>query len=67
MKVILAGLAMGDGSSFFKPSSALLTLPFGSPSLAGNSNNIVSTLALTKCAAICAPITPAPSTATLRI
>jgi hypothetical protein len=32
--------------------------------LAGRSNSTTGTLALTQCAAICAPITPAPSTAT---
>src|SRR5688572_26274173 len=46
---------------------ALLTMPFLSPSFAGRSNRTVSTLALTRWAAICAPITPAPSTATLRM
>ena len=34
------------------------------PSLAGRSNSTTGTLTLTRCATICAPITPAPSTAT---
>src|SRR3989338_3385920 len=66
MKLSLDGLANGLGSSFFRPSSALLTIPLGSPSRAGRSNRMTGTLALTRCAAICAPITPAPRTATLR-
>src|SRR5450756_2018422 len=41
-----------------------MTMPFFGPSLAGRSNNTTGTLALTQWAAICAPITPAPSTAT---
>src|SRR3546814_9241325 len=45
---------------------ARLTMPLLSPAFAGRSNNTVSTLALTRCAAICAPMTPAPRTATLR-
>src|SRR3989338_5349689 len=67
MKLSLDGLASGLGSSFFRPSSALLTMPLGSPSRAGRSKRIVGTLELTRCAAICAPITPAPSTATFLI
>src|SRR3990172_8467550 len=58
--------ASGPGSRFRRLSIAFSTLPLGSPSFAGSSNNSVSTLALTRCAAICAPITPAPSTAALR-
>src|SRR5690606_29854073 len=42
-------------------------MPLAGPSLAGRSNRIVSTSALTRWAAICAPITPAPRTATLRM
>ncbi|ABA48670.1 hypothetical protein BURPS1710b_0856 [Burkholderia pseudomallei 1710b] len=42
-------------------------MPFFGPSLAGRSNSSTGTRALTRCAAICAPITPAPSTATLRM
>ena len=42
------------------------TMPSGSPSFAGRSNRITGTLTLTRWAAICAPMTPAPSTATLR-
>src|SRR4051812_40378515 len=41
-------------------------MPFFGPSFAGRSNRITGTLTLTRWAAICAPITPAPSTATLR-
>ena len=41
-------------------------MPFFGPSLAGRSNSTTGTLTLTRWAAICAPITPAPSTATLR-
>ena len=41
-------------------------MPFFGPSFAGRSNKTTGTLQLTRCAAICAPITPAPSTATLR-
>src|SRR6476469_8420068 len=41
-------------------------MPFFGPSLAGRSNRTTGTLTLTRWAAICAPITPAPSTATLR-
>ena len=48
-------------------SMAFITTPFFGPSFAGKSNRMVCTLALVRCAAICAPITPAPSTATLRI
>src|SRR4051812_4896179 len=39
-------------------------MPFFGPSFAGRSNSTTGTLTLTRCAAICAPITPAPSTAT---
>src|SRR4051812_47649077 len=39
-------------------------MPFFGPSLAGRSNSTTGTLTFTRCAAICAPITPAPSTAT---
>src|SRR3954471_17627529 len=45
---------------------ALVTIPFFGPSLAGRSNSTTGTLTLTRWAAICAPITPAPRTATLR-
>src|SRR3954467_2476310 len=41
-------------------------MPFFGPSLAARSNSTTGTLTLTRWAAICAPITPAPSTATLR-
>src|SRR5215207_3850759 len=56
----------GAGFSFFSPSTALATIPFFGPSFAGRSNSTTGTLTLTRWAAICAPITPAPSTATLR-
>ena len=46
---------------------ALRAMPLGSPSLAGRSNSTTGTPALAQWAAICAPITPAPSTATLRM
>src|SRR5258706_10144869 len=41
-------------------------MEFFGPSFAARSNSTTGTLTLTRCAAICAPITPAPSTATLR-
>src|SRR4029453_14094012 len=41
-------------------------MAFLGPSLAGKSNRITGTLTLTRWAAICAPMTPAPRTATLR-
>src|SRR5215212_6725166 len=56
----------GAGFSFFSPSTAFETMPFFGPSFAGRSNSTTGTLTLTRWAAICAPITPAPSTATLR-
>jgi len=49
----------GAGFSFFRLSIALVTMPFFGPSFAGRSNSTTGTLALTQCAAICAPITPA--------
>src|SRR5690606_8147972 len=39
-------------------------MPLFGPSLAGRSNRTAGTPALTRCAAIWAPMTPAPSTAT---
>jgi len=66
MAASFALVAAGAGWSFFKPASAFLTTPLGSPSLAGRSNNTTGTSALAQWVAICAPITPAPSTATLR-
>src|SRR5690606_6900390 len=59
--------AKGAGSSFFMPASALLAMPLASPSFAGRSNRITGTSALAQWAAICAPMTPAPRTATLRM
>ena len=61
-----SAVASGAGSSFARPSIALLTMPFGSPSFAARSNSTTGTPALTRWAAICAPITPAPRTAALR-
>jgi hypothetical protein len=66
MNAAVSRPASGEGCSFFSPSSALLTMPFFSPSLAGRSKSTVGTRASMRCAAICAPITPAPSTAALR-
>src|SRR5882672_9902443 len=66
MRAASSGTPSGAGLSFFKPSTAFATMPFFGPSLAGRSNNTTGTLQLTRWAAICAPITPAPSTATLR-
>src|SRR5690606_1442569 len=58
--------ASGAGLSLPRLPIALSTMPFGSPSFAGRSNRTVSTPALVRCAAICAPMTPAPSTAARR-
>src|SRR6266568_2914203 len=58
--------ASGEGSSFLRFSIAFSTMPFGSPSLPARSNNSAGTPALARCAAICAPMTPAPRTAALR-
>src|SRR5690606_23762955 len=58
--------ASGAGLSFARPAIALLAMPLGSPSLAGRSDSTVSTPALVRWAAICAPMTPAPSTAARR-
>src|ERR1700748_3185137 len=57
----------GAGDNFFRFSIACSAIPFFGPSFAGRSNISTGTLALIRCAAICAPITPAPSTATLRM
>src|SRR4029453_8079934 len=57
----------GAGLNFFRFSIARSTMPlFAGPLPSGRSNSTTGTRALTQCAAICAPITPAPSTATLR-
>jgi len=56
----------GAGFSFLRFSMAFRTMPFFGPSFAGRSNSTTGTRAFTQCAAICAPITPAPRTATLR-
>src|SRR6266849_7225695 len=56
-------VAAGGGESFFRFSIARLATPLGSPSLAVRSKSTTGTLAFARCAAICAPITPAPSTA----
>src|SRR5258708_1206313 len=60
-------VASGLGESLARPSSAFFTLAFLSLPSAANSNSSGFTLALARCAAICAPITPAPSTAALRM
>src|SRR5690606_11414075 len=59
-------LASGAGESLPRLAMALSTTPSGFPSLAARSNSTVSTPALARCAAICAPITPAPRTAARR-
>src|SRR5690349_14314277 len=59
--------ASGAGESFLRFSMAFSAMPLLGPSFAGRSNSTVSTSALVRCAAICAPITPAPSTAALRM
>src|SRR5256885_691910 len=66
MRAMSSVTPIGEGLSFFKPSRALRTMPFFGPSLEAKSNSTTGTFTLTRCAAICAPITPAPSTATLR-
>src|SRR3954469_3104794 len=66
MSAASSGTPSGAGLSFFNPSTAFATMPFFGPSFAGRSNSTTGTLTLTSWAAICAPITPAPSTATLR-
>src|SRR5678815_3471310 len=66
MKTASSGRPSGAGLSFFRFSIALRTMPFFGPSFAGRSNRITGTLTLTRWAAICAPMTPAPRTATLR-
>src|SRR5258708_8797473 len=58
--------ASGEGSSFLRFSIAFSAMPFGSPSLAARSNSSAGTPALARCAAICAPMTPAPRMAALR-
>src|SRR5256885_616407 len=55
---------MGEGLSFLRLAMARSAMPLFGPSLAGRSNSTTGTLTLTRWAAICAPITPAPSTAT---
>src|SRR4029079_15996334 len=59
-----SGTPSGAGFSFFRFSTALVTMPFFGPSFAGRSNRITGTRTLTRWAAICAPMTPAPRTAT---
>src|SRR2546423_15711982 len=66
MSAASSGTPSGAGLSFFRPSMAFVTIPFFGLSLAGRSNRTTGTFTLTRCAAICAPITPAPRTATLR-
>src|SRR5690606_1557576 len=67
MKTRRSLAASGAGSSFLSPASARSTIALGLPSFAGRSNSTTGTSALAQCAAICAPMTPAPSTATLRM
>src|SRR6185312_11665883 len=59
--------ASGAGDSLARLAMAFSAMPLFGPSLAGRSNSTVSTPALVRCAAICAPMTPAPSTAALRM
>src|SRR6185437_10871106 len=59
--------ASGAGDSLARLAIALSAMPLFGPSLAGRSNSTVSTPALVRCAAICAPMTQAPSTAALRM
>src|SRR5574337_387577 len=66
MAAASSGTPSGAGLSFFRLPCARSTMPFFGPSFAARSNSSTGTRRLTSCAAICAPITPAPSTATLR-
>src|SRR6218665_1795497 len=59
-------LASGAGLSLPRLATAFSTMPSAGPSFAARSNSTVSTPALVRWAAICAPITPAPSTAARR-
>src|SRR5690348_14432718 len=59
--------ASGAGDSLARLAIAFSAMPLFGPSFAGRSNSTVSTPALVRCAAICAPMTPAPSTAALRM
>src|SRR6187402_1572805 len=59
--------ASGAGESLARLAIALRAMPLFGPSFAGRSKSTVSTLAFVRCAAICAPMTPAPSTAALRM
>src|SRR6185312_13283059 len=59
--------ASGAGESFCRLAMALSAMPLFGPSLAGRSNSTVSTPAFVSWAAIWAPMTPAPSTAALRM
>src|SRR5690242_9556794 len=59
---------MGLGVSFARPSIAFTAIAdLSLPSFGARSNRIGFTLAFARCAAICAPMTPAPSTAALRM
>src|SRR4051812_26448390 len=64
MRTASSATPSGEGLSFFNPSTAFVTMPFFGPSFAGRSNSTTGTFTLTRWAAICAPMTPAPSTAT---
>src|SRR5690606_31886941 len=55
------------GDSLPRLAIALIAMLLFGPSFAGRSKRMVSTSALVRCAAICAPMTPAPRTATLRM
>ena len=58
----------GAGSSLARPAIALVTRPFGIALLRRAGRTAATGMpALAKCAAICAPMTPAPSTAALRM
>src|SRR6185312_8564031 len=59
--------ASGAGDSLARLAMAFSAMPLFGPPDAGRSNSTVSTPALVRCAAICAPMTPAPSTAAFRM
>src|SRR5690606_5524258 len=67
MEVARSAAPNGAGLSLARLAIALFTMPLRSPLLAARSNSTTGTPALAQCAAICAPMTPAPSTPTLRI
>src|SRR6266542_6059279 len=67
MKAASSGLPSGAGLSFLRFSMAARAMPLFGPCFDGKSKSTTGTLALMQCAAICAPITPAPKTATFSI